>query len=140
MSNPLRTGEVSPPISEKRTEEELERTVLWKVTIRLIPFLFLQYIVAYLDRINLGFAGKPMQDELPWLTNTAFGLAGGIFFIGYFLFEIPSNLILERTGARVWIARIMITWGIISAAMMYVNSVDGPWLFYVLRFLLGLAE
>jgi D-galactonate transporter len=140
MSNPVRTDEDSAGAPEKRKEADLERTVMWKVTIRLIPFLFVQYVVAYLDRINLSFAALPMKKELPWLTDTAFGLAGGIFFIGYFLFEIPSNLILERTGARVWIARIMITWGVISAAMMFVNAVDGPWLFYLLRFLLGLAE
>src|SRR5262249_9008880 len=136
MSNPLRTGEVSPPIPEKRAEEELERTVLWKVTIRLIPFLFMLYVAAYLDRINVSFAKLQMTDELK-LSDTAYGFGVGIFFIGYYLFEIPSNLILERTGARRWIARIMITWGLISSAMMFIND---ALTFYILRFLLGLAE
>src|SRR5437899_4683693 len=101
MSNPLRTGEVSPPIPEKRTEEELERTVLWKVTIRLIPFLFMLYVAAYLDRINLSFAKLQMTDELN-MSGTVYSWGFGIFFVGYYLFEIPSNLILERVGARRW--------------------------------------
>src|SRR5438128_5897178 len=118
MSKPLRADE-APVILEKRTEGELESTVLRKVTIRLIPFLCVLYIAAYLDRINVSFAKLQMTDELH-LSDTAYGLGVGIFFIGYYLFEIPSNLILERTGARRWIARIMITWGIVSAAMMFI--------------------
>jgi MFS transporter, ACS family, tartrate transporter len=115
---------------------EVGRATLAKATWRLIPFMFVLYIVSFLDRVNVGFAALQMNQDLGF-SGTIYGLGAGIFFIGYFLFEIPSNLILERVGARVWIARIMITWGIISAAMFLVQ---GPASFYVLRFLLGLAE
>src|ERR671938_1845419 len=98
--------------------------------------MFVLYIVSFLDRVNVGFAALQMNEDLGF-SGTVYGLGAGIFFIGYFLFEVPSNLILERVGARVWIARIMITWGIISAAMLLVQ---GPISFYVLRFLLGFAE
>lgn len=114
----------------------LEESVYRKVAWRLIPFLFLCYVVAYLDRVNVGFAKLQMLNDLKF-SETVYGIGAGIFFIGYFLFEVPSNIILHKTGARVWIARIMISWGIISAAMMYVSS---PASFYVLRFLLGIAE
>lgn len=107
-----------------------------KVAWRLLPFLFLCYVVAYLDRVNVGFAKLQMLSDLKF-SETAYGLGAGIFFIGYFIFEIPSNLILHRTGARRWIARIMVTWGILSAAMMFVTSETA---FYTLRFLLGAAE
>ena len=110
--------------------------VLTKVRWRLIPFLFILYIVSYLDRINVGFAALQMNEALG-LSATAYGLGAGIFFLSYTAFEIPSNLILVRVGARVWIARIMITWGIVSAAMMFART---PWHFYTLRFLLGAAE
>ncbi|HRS82159.1 MAG TPA: MFS transporter, partial [Smithellaceae bacterium] len=103
------------------------------MTLRLIPFMFVLYIVAYLDRVNVGFAALQMNAELH-ISHAAFGFGSGIFFIGYFLFEIPSNLILHRIGARIWIARIMISWGVIASAMMLVS---GPKSFYVLRFLLG---
>ena len=116
--------------------EPLERAVLSKVAWRLIPFMFILYIVAYLDRVNVSFAKLTMNKDLGF-SDAVYGLGGGIFFIGYFLFEIPSNLILERVGARLWIARIMVTWGIISSAMMLVK---GPASFYTLRFLLGAAE
>lgn len=106
------------------------------MTWRLIPFLFLCYVVAYLDRVNVGFAKLQMLKDLS-MSDTAYGIGAGIFFVGYFLFEVPSNLILHRTGARVWIARIMITWGVLSAATMFVTSAS---MFYVVRFLLGLAE
>lgn len=106
------------------------------MTLRLIPFLFLCYVVAYLDRVNVGFAKLQMLQDLR-MSETAYGLGAGIFFIGYFLFEVPSNLILHRTGARVWISRIMITWGLLSAATMFVTSVGA---FYTVRFLLGVAE
>lgn len=112
------------------------RSALAKAWWRLIPFLFILYIVAFLDRVNVGFAALQMNEDLG-LSDAVYGLGAGIFFIGYFIFEVPSNLILERIGARVWIARIMITWGIISAAMFLVT---GPISFYVLRFLLGVAE
>ena len=107
-----------------------------KVTRRLIPFLFLCYILAYLDRVNVGFARLQMQADLAF-SDTAYGIGAGIFFIGYFFFEVPSNLLMRRVGARLWIARIMIVWGLVSAASMFVNSVAS---FYVIRFLLGVAE
>ncbi|GAB7543670.1 MULTISPECIES: MFS transporter [unclassified Cupriavidus] len=107
-----------------------------KVTLRLVPFLLLCYVVAYLDRVNVGFAKLQMLGDLKF-SETIYGLGAGIFFIGYFLFEVPSNVILHKVGARIWIARIMITWGVISAAMMFVTT---PTMFYVLRFLLGIAE
>jgi ACS family tartrate transporter-like MFS transporter len=110
--------------------------VLAKVRRRLIPFLFLLYIVAYLDRINVGFAALQMNQALGF-SATTYGFGAGIFFLSYVLFEIPSNVILARVGARLWIARIMITWGLVSSAMMFVRSASG---FYTLRFLLGLAE
>jgi MFS transporter, ACS family, tartrate transporter len=110
--------------------------VVPKVTRRLVPFLFLSYVVAYLDRVNIGFAARAMQTDLE-LSNQVYGVGAGLFFLGYFLFEIPSNLILERVGARRWIARIMIGWGLVSMAMMFVT---GKQSFYALRILLGLAE
>jgi MFS family permease len=113
-----------------------ERALLRKVTLRLIPFLFLLYIIAFLDRVNVGFA-KLQMNSLPWFNEAVYGMGAGIFFLGYFLFEIPSNLILEKIGARRWIARIMMTWGLIASAMMFTNS---PSVFYTLRFLLGVAE
>ena len=114
----------------------LEKRVLRKLTRRIVPFIMLLYFIAYLDRVNIGFAALTMNDDVG-LSAAAFGFGAGIFFIGYFLFEVPSNLILHRVGARVWIARIMLTWGIISGAMAFVQ---GPMSFYVLRFLLGAAE
>src|SRR6059036_3838956 len=113
-----------------------EEKVLSRVTRRLIPFMFLLYIVSYLDRINVGFAALQLNKALKF-DPAVFGLGAGIFFIGYFIFEVPSNLIMERIGARIWIARILVTWGIVSSAMMFVN---GPATFYILRFLLGVAE
>ncbi|MCU1386253.1 MAG: major facilitator superfamily 1 [Acidobacteria bacterium] len=110
--------------------------VLAKARRRLIPFLFLLYIVAYLDRINVGFAALQMNQALGF-SATVYGFGAGIFFLSYVLFEIPSNVILAKVGARLWIARIMITWGLVSSAMMFVHSASG---FYTLRFLLGLAE
>src|SRR5689334_20582447 len=98
--------------------------------------MFLLYIVSYLDRINVGFAALQLNAALRF-DPAVFGLGAGIFFIGYFIFEIPSNLIMQRVGARMWIARILVTWGVISSAMMFVK---GPISFYVIRFLLGIAE
>ena len=103
---------------------------------RLVPFLFLLYIVAYLDRINVAFAALQMNAAIG-LSDRAYGRGAGIFFLSYVLFEIPSNVILARVGARLWIARIMITWGVVSAGMMYVTGATG---FYAMRFLLGAAE
>jgi MFS transporter, ACS family, tartrate transporter len=110
--------------------------VLSKVRRRLVPFLFLLYIVAYLDRINVGFAALQMNAALG-LSASAYGLGAGIFFVSYTLFEVPSNVVLARVGARLWIARIMLTWGLVSSGMMLVR---GPTSFYVMRFLLGAAE
>jgi ACS family tartrate transporter-like MFS transporter len=120
------------PLAEGLRQE----LVMWKVSVRLIPFLFVLYVVNILDRGNVGFARRQMLPALG-LGESVYGLAGGLFALGYFIFEVPSNLILKRTGARVWIGRIMITWGLISAAMMFIR---GPWSFYLLRFLLGVAE
>ena len=120
-------------IAENRVSEE---RVYAKVTWRIIPFLFLCYVVAYLDRVNVGFAKLQMVADLKF-SETVFGLGAGLFFIGYFLFEVPSNVILHKVGARIWIARIMITWGVISALTLYASSEMS---FYALRFLLGLAE
>jgi D-galactonate transporter len=107
-----------------------------KVTLRLIPFLFICYLAAYLDRVNVGFAKLQMLSDLKF-SETVYGLGAGIFFIGYFLFEVPSNILLEKIGPRVWISRIMISWGILSSCMMFVSSETT---YYVLRFLLGIAE
>ena len=107
-----------------------------KVTRRIVPLMVLGYIAAYLDRVNVGFAKLQMLGDLKF-SETVYGLGAGVFFIGYFLFEVPSNMVLHRIGARRWLARIMISWGIISAAMMFVTT---PASFYTLRFLLGAAE
>jgi len=115
--------------------DALTRATL-KVTWRLLPFLFICYFFAYLDRVNVGFAKLQMLSDLK-MSDAVYGLGAGVFFLGYFLFEVPSNLILHKVGARKWIARIMISWGLISASFFFVNS---PTTFYVLRFLLGIAE
>jgi ACS family tartrate transporter-like MFS transporter len=112
------------------------RLVVGRVTRRVIPFAFLCYVVAYIDRVNVGFAAQALQRDLG-LSDTQYGFGAGLFFLGYCLFEIPSNLILERVGARRWIARIMIGWGLASMAMMWVT---GVWSFYAARILLGIAE
>jgi MFS transporter, ACS family, tartrate transporter len=114
----------------------LEKSTMRQVGIRIVPFLMLCYFIAFVDRVNAGFAALQMNKDLG-LSASVFGLGGGIFFIAYFLFEVPSNLVLEKVGARLWIARIMITWGLVSAAMALVT---GPYSFYVLRFLLGASE
>ena len=107
-----------------------------KLQFRLLPFLFALYVVAFIDRINLGFAALTMNRELA-ITSQQFGLAAGIFFWGYFLFEVPSNLILHKIGARVWIARILITWGTVATLTGFVQSANQ---LYIARFALGLAE
>ncbi len=117
-------------------DDDIARRVVGKVSRRLIPFMALLYFINYLDRTNIGFAHLTMSRELQ-LTETMFGLASGIFFAGYLLLEVPSNLALHRFGARLWITRIMITWGIIATAMAFVPN--ATWLF-VLRALLGIAE
>ena len=130
---------------------QFEETTYKKVASRLIPFLFLCYIVAFVDRVNVGFAKLQMAGDLKF-SDAMYGVGAGIFFIGYFIFEVPSNVILEKVGARVWIARIMITWGLISSAFMFTGDVhwgsiaaalgqsDAQFTFYLLRFLLGVAE
>jgi MFS transporter, ACS family, tartrate transporter len=115
---------------------EMERAVIGKMMTRLIPFLSILYVFCLLDRGNVGIAALTMKEDLRF-SDTVYGLGAGIFFIGYFIFEVPSNLIMEKVGARRWIARIMVTWGLISAAMMFTRT---PLSFYVLRFLLGVAE
>jgi ACS family tartrate transporter-like MFS transporter len=111
-------------------------TALAKARRRLLPFLFLLYVVSYLDRINVGFAALQMNVALGF-SSVTYSLGAGVFFLGYTLLEIPSNVVLARVGARLWIARIMITWGLVSAGMMFVHSATA---FYVLRFSLGAAE
>ena len=115
---------------------DLRRAAVARVSRRLIPFLFLLYILNFLDRVNVGFAALEMNRDLGF-GPAVYGLGAGIFFLGYCLFEVPSNLVLYRTGARRWIARIMVTWGLAASAMMLVHT---PWSFYLLRFLLGVAE
>lgn len=117
-------------------DRTLERSTMRKVYLRLLPFAVLSYILAYIDRINVSFAGLTMRGDLEMSAGT-FGFAVGLFYWGYFIFEVPSNVILEKIGARIWIARIMITWGIISACFAFVST---PLQFYILRFLLGAAE
>lgn len=107
-----------------------------KVMWRLLPFLFLCYVFAYLDRVNVGFAKLSMMNDLGF-SEAVYGLGAGVFFVGYLLFEVPSNIVMLKVGARLWITRIMVTWGIISACTMFVTT---PTQFYVLRFLLGVAE
>lgn len=121
------------------TPEE-SRILYSKITWRLIPLLFICYIIAYIDRINIGFTKLQLQEVLgvdEKVFGSVYGLGAGLFFIGYFLFEVPSNLILQRVGARIWIARIMIVWGIVSMAMMFIHNTTT---FYIARFLLGVAE
>ena len=129
---------MSTNISSATKENYKERDILIykKVIWKIIPFLCICYIAAYLDRINVGLAKLHMLDALH-LSEAAFGLGAGLFFVGYILFEVPSNLVMEKVGARIWIARIMITWGILSGLTMFVTS---PTQFYILRFLLGAAE
>ena len=120
--------------SQNRAADEV--AAYRKVTWRLLPFLMLCYVAAYLDRVNIGFARLQMLGDLQF-SETVYGLGAGMFFIGYFIFEVPSNLILHRVGARIWIGRIMISWGLVSAVFMFTTS---PLMFYVLRFTLGVAE
>jgi MFS family permease len=124
-----------PPVNPD--DNALGASVFRKVSLRLLPFLFLLYVINLIDRTNIGVARLQMVDEQRILDEEAYSLGAGIFYIGYLLFEVPSNLILVRIGARVWIARIMVSWGLISAAMMFVT---GPWSFAALRILLGVAE
>src|ERR1700680_600150 len=123
----------------------VESRTIAKVSRRLVPFLIICYFVAYLDRVNVGFAALTMNQDLG-LSQTAFGFGAGIFFIAYFIFEVPSNLLLERFGARKWIARIMVSWGILSGLMAFIPGLakatdfGNDTMFYTVRALLGFAE
>jgi sugar phosphate permease len=129
-------GNAMNETSPVRGGARFEAATYRKVSRRLIPFLVLCYIVAYLDRVNVGFAKLSMLADLGF-SETVYGLGAGVFFVGYFFFEVPSNVVLHRSGARRWIARIMITWGLLAAAMLLVRTQAS---FYALRFLLGAAE
>ena len=115
---------------------EIEQRTMRKIMRRLMPLMALMFLVNFLDRVNLSFAALTMNEDLG-LTSLTYAWGAGIFFIAYFLFEVPSNLIMERVGARLWMTRIMLSWGLISAAMALV---EGPTSFMVVRFLLGAAE
>ncbi|SDO09326.1 MFS transporter, ACS family, tartrate transporter [Methylobacterium phyllostachyos] len=117
-------------------ERSLEQATMRRVAWRLIPFICLLYFIAFIDRVNIGFAALTMNKDLGF-SASVFGFGAGVFFFGYFLFEVPSNIILDRVGARLWIARVMITWGLISGAFAFIQ---GEMSFYGLRFLLGAAE
>ena len=136
MNNSIEPSDPASTVLRTAPTNELAAVTLRKVTWRLIPFLFVLYVIAWLDRVNVGFAGLEMNTDLGF-SSTVFGFGSGIFFLGYCLFEIPSNIILERVGARLWISRIMVTWGLVSAGLMFVRT---PAAFYLLRFLLGVAE
>src|SRR3984957_13861282 len=125
-----RQGRRSPPM------DTLEQRTMARVSDRLVPFLIVCYFVAYLDRVNVSFAALTMNKDLG-LSSSAYGLGAGVFFLAYAIFEVPSNLLLARFGARRWIARIMVTWGLMSGAMAFVGN--ETW-FYAVRFLLGAAE
>src|ERR1700721_1118981 len=117
-------------------DRTLERSAMRKVYTRLLPFAILSYVLAYIDRINVSFAGLTMRGDLDISAGT-FGFAVGMFYWGYFIFEVPSNIIIEKVGARMWIARIMITWGILAGLTALVT---GPVSFTIVRFFLGVAE
>jgi sugar phosphate permease len=123
-------------ISPVKDSSEFERAVYTKVTRRLIPFLFLCYIFAYVDRVNVGFAKLQMQQDLG-ISDAVYGAGAGIFFLGYFFFEVPCNIMLQRVGAKFWLGPIMIVWGVVSACTMFVKSEAA---FYAIRFLLGVVE
>jgi ACS family tartrate transporter-like MFS transporter len=136
VNNSIEPSDPASTVFRTAPTNELAAITLRKVTWRLIPFLFVLYVIAWLDRVNIGFAALEMNADLGFSSAT-FGFGSGIFFLGYCLFEIPSNIILERVGARLWISRIMVTWGLISVSLMFVRT---PATFYLLRFLLGVAE
>jgi ACS family tartrate transporter-like MFS transporter len=115
---------------------DIEKRTLRKITWRIVPFIMILYLIAYIDRVNIGFAAITMKEDLGF-TASILGFGAGIFFLGYFLFEVPSNIILHKVGARIWIARVMVTWGIIAGGMAFIESSTS---FYVMRFLLGVAE
>src|ERR1700743_657395 len=114
----------------------VEQSAIHKIYWRLLPIAIVTYLLCYIDRINVGFAALTMRGDLH-MTATDFGFASGIFFWGYFLFEVPSNVIMEKVGARMWICRIMVTWGLVSGSMAFIS---GPTSFLIVRFLFGVAE
>lgn len=114
----------------------IESVTLRKITWRIVPFVMFAYFIAFFDRINIGFAALTMNQDLGF-SSSVFGLGAGMFFIGYFFTDVPSNIILQKVGPRIWLARIMVSWGIVAACMMFVKTATG---FYILRFLLGVAE
>ncbi|MDP9651854.1 MFS transporter [Paraburkholderia caledonica] len=136
MKSRLATPGIDADLSASSDSPDFEARTYARVARRLIPFLMLCYLGAYLDRVNVGFAKLQMLNDLRF-SETIYGIGAGIFFLGYFLFEVPSNLILHKVGARNWLARIMLTWAVISASFVFVKT---PTTFYVLRFLLGVAE
>ncbi|MBB5502997.1 MFS transporter [Paraburkholderia sp. MM5384-R2] len=136
MKSKLAAPGIGAELSASGDIASFEARTYAKVARRLIPFLMLCYLGAYLDRVNVGFAKLQMLNDLGF-SETVYGVGAGIFFLGYFIFEVPSNMILHKVGARNWLARIMLTWALISASFVFVKS---PTLFYVLRFLLGVAE
>ncbi|MFX1676216.1 MFS transporter [Paraburkholderia sp. A2WS-5] len=136
MKSRLATPGIGADLSASSDSSDFEARTYARVARRLIPFLMLCYLGAYLDRVNVGFAKLQMLNDLHF-SETIYGIGAGIFFLGYFLFEVPSNLILHKVGARNWLARIMLTWAVISASFVFVKT---PTTFYVLRFLLGVAE
>jgi D-galactonate transporter len=125
-------GYAAPNVSSIKASDALYSKIAW----RIMPIVLLSYIIAYLDRVNVGFAKLQMMGDLKF-SDSVYGFGAGIFFLGYFFFEIPSNLILHKVGARVWICRVLVTWGIVSCCTAFVRT---PWEFYTVRFLLGLAE
>jgi ACS family tartrate transporter-like MFS transporter len=136
VQDPFNTTAPAPDRLAAPSGLDLESEVVAKLTWRLVPFLFLLYIVAYLDRINVGFAALQMQQDLHF-NDAIYGAGAGMFFWGYLILQVPSNLVLQRLGAKRWIAILMIAWGVISSAMIFVTT---PRSFYFLRFLLGAAE
>ena len=119
----------------QQPDETVARSAMAKAMWRILPLILLAYVVAYMDRVNVSFASLQMNDDLKF-SATVYGLGGGLFFLGYALFEVPSSLMLARFSAPQWIARIMITWGLLAAGLMFVRT---PLEFYVVRFLLGVS-
>jgi MFS transporter, ACS family, tartrate transporter len=140
-TEPVTGAAASPGSSADEQLSPTEETRLFsRITLRLVPLLFVCYVIAYIDRINVGFAKLQLQGVLgvdPAVFGRVYGLGAGLFFVGYFIFEVPSNLILHRVGARLWISRIMIVWGLVSVGFVFMKGVTS---FYLLRFFLGAAE
>src|SRR3954466_8081047 len=130
---PSRGKQVTASERKEDAMTDLETSTIARVSTRFVPFLIVCYFVAYLDRVNVGFAALTMNQDLG-ISATAYGLGSGIFFLTYFVFEVPSNLLLERFGARKWIARIMLSWGLLSGATAFIT---GEISFYIIRLLLG---